>query len=400
MRLDIPSQTRSYADSNSISKDKVKQNGKLFSKVIKENYTNENNNKISRDSLIDESKEEYIEELTNLIMNLINNTISNDSEKYDIENSNLLSSDINNFLDKYTYESMHETKNLLVEKEGCEINRIIKEAMEGNYTTENEFSSKSIEDILKEIFKKISDKPDNINQENIGFDYKIDNDKVKFGHNLEQDGTDLTSKENNFVNNKLIINKSILIDDNFDKNMNILQDIAKKNESSNRLFVSHEILNTSNISNGIKPESNQAITFTENFVAEDIAKSINYLQSNDLKELRVSLSPKELGDMVIKIIKNEKESKILITVSKEDIFNIVSKNIDEINKHLSDLDIKVKDVEVEIKSDNQNYFSDNSNREFEDGNSKKYYHDTHEKEDDIGISEDEKISEESINLLV
>ncbi|MDB8986997.1 hypothetical protein PN594_19275, partial [Parabacteroides merdae] len=45
-------------------------------------------------------------------------------------------------------------------------------------------------------------------------------------------------------------------------------------------------------------------------------------------------------------------------------FNMLNKNLHDINKHLTDLGIKAKDIVVEMKSNDQNFFSDNLSQEF------------------------------------
>ena len=129
----------------------------------------------------------------------------------------------------------------------------------------------------------------------------------------------------------------------------------------------------------------------------DIVQAIKYLHNNSSEELNLKMSPKELGDMTIKIIKNEKESKILITLSKEDVFDLLSKNIKEVETHLSSLDLKVKEVSVEIRSENQNDFTQsfkrNSNQEEKKQRSYKHAEDISEKVDTVNIEES------NINIL-
>lgn len=138
-------------------------------------------------------------------------------------------------------------------------------------------------------------------------------------------------------------------------------------------------------------------TIKINNLETDIVQAIKYLHSNSTEELNLKMSPKELGDMTIKIIKNDKESKILITLSKEDVFDLLSKNIKEVENHLSSLDLKVKEVSVEIRSENQNDFTQsfkrNSNQE--EKKQRSYEH-TEDINEHLGIA---NVEESNINIL-
>ncbi|RDY28928.1 flagellar hook-length control protein FliK [Romboutsia weinsteinii] len=390
MKLEMSSQVRDYTDNKAILNFKEKQNSKSFLNILQEN-NDKRNNKIHNDNLLENEQEDDIKEFLSSIISIINNITNNDSERQDIKNNDLLDIDI--------YENTSIIKNFLVENNTDEINKAIEEVDRNNYIIGTKLNNKPIGEILNEILKKISNEKVNINQDNIVYDYKKENSEIEFGKEIDAEFTGLNKNDNTTLDNKLGINKIISGDEHFDKNIKILKNIVQDDSSKNVLFVNQEILNISNNISSIKYEINPSIAIRESVMVEDIVKNINYLQSNDLKELKVNLSPKELGDMVIKIIKSEKESRVLITVSKEEIFNLVSKNIDEINKHLSDLDIRVKDVEVEIKSDNQNYFSENFNNESKEGNSKRSHHNTYGNEDNIDILEEEKSSDENLNLL-
>lgn len=139
-------------------------------------------------------------------------------------------------------------------------------------------------------------------------------------------------------------------------------------------------------------------TIKINNLETDIVQAIKYLYNNSTEELNLKMSPKELGDMTIKIIKNEKASKILITLSKEDVFDLLSKNIKEVENHLSSLDLKVKEVSVKIMSENQNDFSQcfkrNSNQEEKKQRGYKHAEDINE---NIGKA---NVEESNINILV
>ena len=97
----------------------------------------------------------------------------------------------------------------------------------------------------------------------------------------------------------------------------------------------------------------------QEFITEDIIKSVKYMKNSDLEELNVKLNPRNLGEISIKLSKNKEHSNLLITVDDNNILDLVNKNIEDIKKHLNDTDIVIN-----VKSENENLFSDNLNKEF------------------------------------
>lgn len=126
----------------------------------------------------------------------------------------------------------------------------------------------------------------------------------------------------------------------------------------------------------IMNESNKSINdiqlrdIRSSYVTEDIVQAVEYLNSNNIEELSVKMNPKDLGEINIKLIKTKSEEKCIITLVKEESFNLLKENINEIKTHLSSLEINIKEISVEIRSDNQNDFSDNLNQHFNKNNTK------------------------------
>ena len=102
----------------------------------------------------------------------------------------------------------------------------------------------------------------------------------------------------------------------------------------------------------------------QEFITEDIIKSVKYMKNSDLEELNVKLNPRNLGEISIKLSKNKEHSNLLITVDDNNILDLVNKNIEYIKKYLNDTDINIKDIVINVKSENENLFSDNLNKEF------------------------------------
>lgn len=248
---------------------------------------------------------------------------------------------------------------------------------------------------------------------------KIENSNDKQSSNQNDTENELLSNENSEANSKteqkeqgykelelnsLMGRKNIQINNKLnpeDKELNTLEGILDTNENS--FIISNNFAN--NVSEVSTKESinQQPISnIRQEFIGEDIVKTITYLKSNGMEEIKIKISPRELGDMTIKLIKSAEDTKVMITLSKEDIFELVNKNIGEITKHLNELNINVKEVSVDVKSDNQKFFSDNLNQE-----SNKKNHENKNKSNKGKKFEDENIeevtkkkAEDNINILI
>ena len=244
--------------------------------------------------------------------------------------------------------------------------------------------------------------------------------------NLKTETTDIENKLKQEVNNleaykKLEVsslsNKNNILENNLqkldikDKDLSTLESILDIKDGNDFMFQNNNLNSLSTKAsgnNGLKevPINN----IRQEFIGEDIVKTVKYLNSNGIEEIKIKISPRELGDMTIKLIKNAEETKVSIIVSKEDVFDMVNKNIGDITKHLSDLNIKIKEIAVDINNDNQKFFSENLNQEF---NKKEQEFNKRNQENkkkrnkyqQVGIENIEDINqkeslEENINILI
>ena len=139
----------------------------------------------------------------------------------------------------------------------------------------------------------------------------------------------------------------------------------------------------------------------QEFITEDIIKSVKYMKNSDLEELNVKLNPRNLGEISIKLSKNKEHSNLLITVDDNNILDLVNKNIEDIKKHLNDTDINIKDIVINVKSENENLFSDNFNqdRRFNQNNSNKNKKNNNQIIEELHNSEHNK-DDDNLNILI
>ena len=248
--------------------------------------------------------------------------------------------------------------------------------------------SNNIDDILN-IFMDNNIESNNLFDELLGNnEYKLSSDDMELLKTLKKNNnlSDISNKNDNLLDSKFdqnieeTINSSSEIYNELEiSSLNNKNTILEKEKSNKDIETLESILNKDNTSNFIVYNNmnfdkdisstvdikNQVLTnIRKEYIESDVVKTIKYLSTNGLEEITIKISPKELGDMTIRLIKTEEETNVNIVLSKEDMFEIVSENISDIVQHLDELDINIKDISIDMKKDNQNSFSENLNHEF------------------------------------
>lgn len=180
---------------------------------------------------------------------------------------------------------------------------------------------------------------------------KVDSE-IKSLKSYEELNVATNVNKNNFVD----VNQK---DKSKDESLSILENIADKNASDLSIINNKTFTQETSINKNLP-----AVTIRASNIGDDFIKMVKYLKNNNIEEIKVNINPKELGDMTIKLLKDSEATKVFIHVGKEETFNMLNKNLHDINKHLTDLGIKAKDIVVEMKSNDQNFFSDNLSQQF------------------------------------
>lgn len=180
---------------------------------------------------------------------------------------------------------------------------------------------------------------------------KVDSE-IKSLKSYEELNVATNANKNNFVD----VNQK---DKSKDESLSILENIADKNASDLSIINNKTFTQETSINKNLP-----AVTIRASNIGDDFIKMVKYLKNNNIEEIKVNINPKELGDMTIKLLKDSEATKVFIHVGKEETFNMLNKNLNDINKHLTDLGIKAKDIVVEMKSNDQNFFSDNLSQQF------------------------------------
>lgn len=364
-------------DNELVSTNQTNEESDLIVELIQNIFSNLN--KLNELDIVDTDsnlkKEEILKSINDLIEN-INSKSNLNLQKLDIDNMMELSiGDISEYIDlNFNLDKFNKNTKLEL---GTDKEIVLSSAL-------------SKEHLSKKVDEKIAKFPENINTQN-----------PKPKEEIQMVDSEIKSlKSYEELNVTTNINKNNIVDINQkgegkDKDLNTLENIADKNVSdlpivNNKLFTQESPTNK-NVSE---------VTVRASNMGDDFIKMVKYLKNNNIEEIKVNINPKELGDMTIKLLKDNETTKIFINVGKEETFNMLNKNLYDINRHLADLGIKAKDIVVEMKSNDQNFFSDNLSQEFSKREeSRKHKKNNNRKLNSIEELEENNIDESNLNIL-
>ncbi|MCE9675770.1 flagellar hook-length control protein FliK [Paraclostridium bifermentans] len=352
----------------------------LIASLIQNLFSNLNNLKEMYNSDVnpDLKKEEILKSINDTILSI--NDKSNLSLKtLDIDKMMKLSNDevssyidLNFNLDKFTKNNDLDlpTDSEIILPKGLNLDKLSKKAGEENTK-------------LAENINEQDKKPkDGIK--------KVDSE-IKSLKSYEELNVATNANKNNLVD----VNQK---DKSKDESLSILENIADKNASDLSIINNKTFTQETSINKNLP-----AVTIRASNIGDDFIKMVKYLKNNNIEEIKVNINPKELGDMTIKLLKDSEATKVFIHVGKEETFNMLNKNLHDINKHLTDLGIKAKDIVVEMKSNDQNFFSDNLSQQFSKKEEQKKQKRNNRSGDTVLNSvedlDENKIDESNLNIL-
>lgn len=323
----------------------------------------------------------------NLILNLLNNLklFNNEGslqhvDKVNIDLDKVESSDNicsnDNEAELNIISNSNEINTNLLSSEELEVLKDLNSKFEivNNETIGIELNDKEIE-VLKKLDGIMSnnkiENDSEIPQINKLSDVKVENSENSINRNNDKtvNSEKFSQLETSNTTDKLNLIRDNELDEEKDKDkeLNTLENILNGDNDNNFILNHNQVINKD--ANSINVTSRQEIpTVRQEYIGEDIIKTVKYLKSSGQEEITIKISPRELGDMTIKLINNHDEASVAIVISKSDVFNLINENQSEIAKHLKDLNINVKEITVEMKGNTQNSFSSNLNQEFERNN--------------------------------
>lgn len=370
-------------DKNNVDKSEEKDFDKYLSDVDKDTNVDKNNktenekvDNIDKDSEI--KKEDSDEILNNSIIQGLIFLLQN-VEK----NSNL--NDIIMNIDKLKQMDLSSIENLFADSDKFEF---LKEIISDIKNSESIDLSSLDMDILEKVENlelKDIQKLDNMLQE------LAKNDKKEYNINVNLSNDDYEGLENSAS----MFRSNIFETKKDDTELSTLESFLDVNYNSQVQNI------TKNDANSDVEVVKAPTVINQQTINDDVIQTIRYVRANGIEEIKVKISPRELGDMVIKLTKDtELNSKVVIELTNKDAYELVNRNLAEITKHLSDSNIDIKDVVVTINADDKNLENDNFGSEFERHNKEnKKNKKIHIDENDFLNTHEELLSDDTLNIL-
>ncbi|MGH4120100.1 flagellar hook-length control protein FliK [Clostridium sp.] len=147
-------------------------------------------------------------------------------------------------------------------------------------------------------------------------------------------------------------------------------------------------------------ETPNVVIVKSNFTV-DIVKSMKFMENNNIKNLTITMSPKELGEITIKLTVESGVMKAFISAQNKDTFNLLNSNIQDISDKLRNMDIKIQSLDINIYEDST-FFNKESNKKNSNQkqNNDSKTNSVSEEIDDVLIRDNYSIEQNAVNKFV
>ena len=242
--------------------------------------------------------------------------------------------------------------------------------------------------------------------------------KNKISNIIEHKGFDFSSQDDLSVEDDQYL--EIFNLKSMNMNVSVIDDKLSKNES---LVVLKKIADLNNYKNNLSGEFSSVVEpshdanlaqnkefklgdiatdklpsyITRANIEQDIVNVVKYIKSNGLEQMTIRLKPDELGEMNIKLSKQDGEMVGIITVANKNVYDLVNKNTLDLKQHLESLNINLKEITVNISDQGTHQF-DLSKQDF-DQHSYRENKKSFNGEDKENINTEDKINENTDDRL-
>jgi flagellar hook-length control protein FliK len=126
------------------------------------------------------------------------------------------------------------------------------------------------------------------------------------------------------------------------------------------------------------------------------------METSSLKELKVSINPKEIGELLITVTMESGKMKANIEANSKDSYNLLMSNLEDIKKAMASNEVSLQDINVSINQGDTTFFKDSSQRQENQNDSSNTGLRARKLslDDDVIIAEDsESLIDSQINML-
>ncbi|WP_278382302.1 flagellar hook-length control protein FliK [Clostridium tyrobutyricum] len=223
--------------------------------------------------------------------------------------------------------------------------------------------------IYMELIDKLNLKPESTSNNNSNM---LDNKSLQVSSSdtsiLQSVNTDSDTQLNDSENQN-----NGTSDNTSNKDTDVLNKILNSGESNNKIDKTVNFMTQfNNINkNTISTENSlENLNINKNSFTEDIIKSIKYMETNNVKDMTVKISPKELGNITINLVMEEGKMKAVITASNKDAYNILNSNIQDLSNKFQNSEIKIQNFSLNIYQEDTTFFKEGGKNRQDQENSK------------------------------
>ncbi|MBV4419139.1 flagellar hook-length control protein FliK [Clostridium tyrobutyricum] len=229
--------------------------------------------------------------------------------------------------------------------------------------------------IYMELMDKLNLKPEStsMNNSNTQNSNITDNKLLQFSNSdtsiLKSVNTDSITQLNDSENQN-----NGTSDNNSNKDTDVLNKILNSGESNNKIDKTVNFMtqfNNINNKNTVPTENSlENLNINKNSFTEDIIKSVKYMEINNVKDMTVKISPKELGNITINLVMEEGKMKAVITASNKDAYNILNSNIQDLSNKFQNSEIKIQNFSLNLYHEDTTFFKEEGKNRQDQGSSK------------------------------
>lgn len=144
----------------------------------------------------------------------------------------------------------------------------------------------------------------------------------------------------------------------------------------------------------------QELTLNKTTFNSDIIKTVKYMELNNIKQLTVKITPKELGEITINLTMEDGKMKAALTASNKDAYNILNSNLQDLSNKFENNDIKVQGFSLNLYHEDTTFFNDESKKWSQSESGKKNKNlSVSSLSDDEEIPEEDYYGDNNVNIL-
>ncbi|MBP2031383.1 flagellar hook-length control protein FliK [Clostridium algifaecis] len=275
------------------------------------------------------------------------------------------------------------------------------------FISSTDMSKNSNADLKSQIYTELLSKLDSKSESNLNTQENAVNNKLlqmsnKDGNIIKGFETENTNLGDKTSNNKNEGNSGFTGSSNNDKK--ILSKILDGGKTDNKISRATNFMsqfNTVKGDNNIAVKNGaQEITLNKTTFNSDIIKTVKYMDLNNIKQLTVKITPKELGEITINLTMEDGKMKAALTASNKDAYNILNSNLQDLSNRFENNDIKVQGFSLNLYHEDTTFFNDESKKWSQSESGKKNKNlSVSSLSDDEEIPQEDYYGDNNVNIL-